>query len=141
MGATLRAMKGDNGPKSMICMVNNDWPCMSFYEGASNPSTIIIVEDQASAVRASRYCSSVALVGVYMDSVKAREIAKTDKKKAIFCLDKDAFSKTIKLAQQYGDMFDTHKAVCPPKDLKDMGEEQLKEFIAEACNVEVEYAD
>lgn len=139
VGATLRAVSTTTGPKSMICMVNNAWPCMSFYEGAGNPDTIIIVEDQASAVRASRYCSSVALIGVYMDSVKAREIAKTDKKKAIFCLDKDAFKQNIELAQKYGQMFDSHRAVCPPRDLKDMSEEELKNFLADSCDVEVEY--
>lgn len=140
VGATLRAVGKSGGPKSMICMVKTDWPCMSFYEGEANASTIIIVEDQASAIRASRYCSSVALIGVYMDSVKAREIAKTDKKTAIFCLDKDAFQKTIKLANTYGSMFEKHKAVCPPRDLKDMGEQELREYLADACNLEVEYA-
>ncbi len=138
IGASLRAMATDVTPKSMIVMTKDDELCMSFYKGTENTDVCIVVEDQASAIRASMYCNAVALLGVYVDSERAREIAKTKAKRVIWCLDKDAFKNTIKISTKYGYIFKRSEAVCPPKDLKDMTEQELKEFLQTECNIPIE---
>lgn len=137
VGATLRAKHKDTTPKSIICLTDLDALCLSFYGGKQNKETMLVVEDQASAIRASYYCSSVALLGTSMNVMKARAIAKTSTKKIIFCLDKDAFSSSIDLATKYGAMFDKHATVCPPMDLKNMTEEALADFMANTCNLQL----
>ena len=139
VGATLRAMHTKQTPKSMIVMEKADAFCMSFYKSAApNPNVWIVVEDQASAIRASMYCSSVALLGVYMDAIRAREISKLKPDKVLWCLDKDAFNKTIEMAKKYGHMIKNSSAVCPPKDLKDMTEQELKSFLTYDCKLTIE---
>lgn len=114
-GVTFRNITGKSAAKSLIAMTDMNFLCMSFYQGTMNADTIIIVEDQASAIRASSYCSSVALLGVSMDGLRAAAIAKTSPKSVIFCLDKDAFGQNIKLSQKWGPMMKSHRAVCPLK--------------------------
>lgn len=139
IGASLRAMHAKQSPKSMIVMERDDAYCMSFYRStAINPNVWIVVEDQASAIRASMYCSAVALLGVYMDAQRAREISKLKPDRVLWCLDKDAFNKTIEMAKRYGHMIKGSSAVCPPKDLKDMTEHELKSFLTYECKLEVE---
>jgi len=138
VGATLRSTEESVVPKSLICMTSPNSICASFYEGEQNPEVVIIVEDQASAIRASYYCSSVALLGTNMDVIKARAIARTDCKRAIFCLDKDAFSKSILLANKWGSMFPSHTVVLPSKDLKDMTEIELRSLMTDKCNLTIE---
>lgn len=135
VGASFRTMR-DNSPKSIICMTDIEALCMSFYKNGDS-KVGIIVEDQASALRASMYCNSVALLGVHMDALRAVQIARQGWERVIFCLDKDAFSKNIELAQKWGSMMKKYVTVCPPKDLKDMTELDLKGFFTDQCNLKL----
>lgn len=137
VGASLRTTTSTNGPKSMIVMTKQDELCMSFYKGERNTDTLIVVEDQASAIRASMYCSSVALLGVYMDAIRARRLGAQQARRVLWCLDKDAFQKTVQYTTKFAHLVRGSTAICPPKDLKNMTEKELQEFLTNDCRIEL----
>ena len=136
VGASFRTIR-EYTPKSIICMTDIEALCLSFYKNGDS-RVGIIVEDQASALRASMYCNSVALLGVHMDALRATQIARQGWERVIFCLDKDAFSKNIELSQKWGSMMKKYVTVCPPKDLKDMTEVELQGFMKDSCGITIE---
>lgn len=137
VGWTLRDTTGKETIKSMILLTQPGALSMSYYKGKTNPKTVIIVEDQASAVRASLYCSAVALLGVHFDGQRSARIQRLDPESVVFCLDKDAFARSVDYNTRFGGAFKKHRAVCPDKDLKNMKEDELVKFLSEECGVSI----
>lgn len=140
VGSNLRSMDKGVKPKSLICMTTTNDLCMSYYPGSINRDVVIVVEDQASAIRASEYCSAVALLGVYMDAVRARAVARLEASRVLFCLDNDAFSTCLSMSQKYGPMMKSSMALCPDRDLKNMSDKQLRKFLTEEAKLPLEEA-
>lgn len=94
-------------------------------QGKQNSRTAAIVEDCASACAVSCVCSGLALLGTHLTDQSLECIKEFDS--AIVCLDKDASTKSIKIAQQI-------KPYMPVKikiletDLKNLSPEKTKEF-------------
>ena len=94
-------------------------------QGKQNPKTAVIVEDCSSACAVSCIYSGVALLGTHLTDQSLECIKEFDS--AIVCLDKDASTKSIKIAQQI-------KPYMPVKikiletDLKNLSPEKTKEF-------------
>lgn len=88
-----------------------------------------MVEDIPSAVRASRYVSSVALLGTSCTIEYAAEI-KSFCTSVVWALDEDATEIAIKHHRKHGILFDSSEVLCLPKDFKDMDEEELETILA-----------
>lgn len=87
-----------------------------------------MVEDQFSAMRLwQEGLSAVALLGTHINHERAVEISSVSSD-VFLALDKDATAKSIGYAAQFRYAFNA-KVVALSKDIKDMGQEELKEFL------------
>lgn len=125
-GYVARSLAGEE-PKALIHRLNTDIgkDLMAFYKGPGR--ALVIVEDQLSAIRASQYTNSVALVGTHLSDSRMESILSTRPSKMFIALDKDATDKAIKYAFKYG-----IKIIPLEKDLKDCTEDELLERL-EPC--------
>lgn len=122
-GYTARKLDDQPGPKTL-----------SFFENKRgawyfNPSSldVIIVEDQLSAIRASKYINAVALMGTDIPEAVLNTLR--DKAGKIFlALDKDAYRKSLKITMKNAARIKL-TPIKVPKDLKDMNEHELIECL------------
>lgn len=123
-GVNLRSFSGEK-PKAKLHTEENS---MAWYPKRGSKS-IILVEDQFSAIRAADYMNAVALLGTNLNDERARQIRKhAPGFERYLALDKDAFSKAIKLAVQYRGLLGL-RLLTLTKDLKDLTDEELTDFM------------
>lgn len=129
-GVTLRALDKRH-PKSIS---HTEQGAMSWYinHTATLPG-IIIVEDQLSAIRASDYLTSVALLGTHLSEEQVDELRTSNMRPVWLALDADAWSTAVRLAIQYRHRLSL-RLVRIPKDLKDHDEEELATLFANLSN-------
>lgn len=95
-GTTARSLSGAS-PKSIS---HTEDGAMAWYLNPSSDS-LIIVEDQLSAIRASDYMNAVALLGTNINEDRASLIRKGGYKDVFIALDKDAFNLTLNYSIKY----------------------------------------
>ena len=89
---------------------------------------VVLVEDQLSAIVATRYTPSIALLGCHLTEDSAKHLARFYKR-AIFALDADATYKASKLSKTYNLFFaDGCRMVQLFKDIKDMSRDELDDL-------------
>lgn len=123
-GYTARKLDDQHGPKTLSFFENKRG---SWY---FNPTSmdVIIVEDQLSAIRASKYLNAVALLGTDIPDALLT-ILRDRAGKILLALDKDAYRKSLKTAMLCASRIKL-TPVKVPKDLKDMNEYELIEFLS-----------
>lgn len=115
--------KGPSTRKSLYRPGNPDCPVIHFpllCWKHDNRDTWVVVEDQPSAMRAVPHVPCVALLGTHMGADKREELRKTGAKRVIICLDNDAAAQSVKMVRELSLYFDVVEARIPPRDLKDM---------------------
>lgn len=120
LGVTLRSFKGER-PKSKS---HTEEDALAWY---TNPATtsIIIVEDQLSAIRASDYLTSVALLGTHLNEERVSEIRNCSSGGSVYlALDADAWNKAINYAISYRSRLKL-QLLKLSKDIKDHDPEEL----------------
>lgn len=122
-GVTLRRYDGRE-PKALTRM-HTQGPTISWYPGPCE-DRIVLVEDQVSALKVSRYCTAVALLGTRMDDSAAHEIASAKASVAI-ALDADAINTAHKLRGWYGLLFKGCEVIRLDADPKDMTGRQIRD--------------
>lgn len=133
VGGVLRSFEEGVTPKTYNFINNFEAPIVSLYRNRIvDWRKIIIVEDQLSAVRACNTASSCALLGTNMNLSVVRLLANLEPEHVVFCLDPDAFAKSVELHKQWAGMFRRCTIVKPPKDLKNMDGRDCQEFIKAA---------
>lgn len=125
LGVNLRSLSGAT-PKSKLHVESG---ALSWYINRTTPG-VIIVEDQFSAIRASDYLSSVALLGTHFNEDNAYYIKKHARGPVYLALDADAWNQAVRLVMLHRSIFPM-QLVKLPKDLKDMGDEELNSFMFE----------
>lgn len=121
-GCCLRALDGRE-PKSLS---HTEPDAMAWYRNRESDD-LIIVEDIFSAIRASSYMNSVALLSTHMNDVRVAQIREAGFDKAFIALDKDAYSKSI----QYTILFRGQLRLIPvhlDRDIKDMTDEEADDL-------------
>lgn len=98
---------------------------LSWYRNFDTGPTVL-VEDIPSAVRASCYVNSVALLGTGIGTDRALEIAEFATRPVSIALDQDATALSFVYEQRFGHMWDNPQVLPLPKDLKNMTEDELK---------------
>ena len=122
-GATLRSLSGQK-PKSLA---HTEPMAMAWYPNHSSDS-LIIVEDQLSAIRAADYMNAVALLGVNLNEERAKDIRSAKFDEVFIALDNDAFQLTL----DYSIKYRSYLQLVPlklEKDIKDMSTKELEAWL------------
>lgn len=125
-GYVLRSYDGAE-PKAMTRM-ECDEPHMSWYR-EQNTSSVCVVEDIPSAVRASRYVDSVALCGTGCGPDYAREIA-AHYTNVVWALDADAFQQALGHHRRWRILFEHSMVLLLEQDFKDTQEDELCDLLS-----------
>jgi DNA primase len=127
-GYVVRKLDNQNGPKTLSIFDKN----VGAWYHCESSDELMIVEDQISALRASRYMNAVALMGTTMTDAVLNTIRLTPIYQNIFiALDADAFPVAIKMAHRCRPYFKS-KVIKLSKDIKDMEEDELVEMLFQA---------
>jgi len=115
-------------PKAIMYW-EKDEPKMHFPQGGKHnkSTTIFLVEDHISAIKMSRYCRCVALLGTHLTD-RAAVILNYLADNIVFCFDNDATNKAIKLAKHFSALFKGTEVLHLNKDPKDMTDKELKKL-------------
>ena len=132
-GTVLRTTSGAK-PKTFTIRTESDKPMLAwFLANQSEHAPLYIVEDIYSALRLwQSSVHAVALMGTHLNTEKVREIGLMASALGVqpnLALDLDAFRLSVKYAIEYRDMC-RMTATKINKDIKDMSEPELQEFLA-----------
>lgn len=122
-GICLRRMESETRKQIRVYKETPE-PLVCWYRNSNRP--VVVVEDQISALKAAKYCTSAALMGTALNYDKIEEIAATAENNPVYlALDKDASKKVF-------DYFLLYRAVVPKlsvllldRDIKDMPDEDI----------------
>lgn len=125
LGCVLRALDGRQ-PKSLT---HTEQGAIAWHR---NPTTagLIIVEDIFSAIRASDYLSSVALLSTHLNDERINSIRGSGLSPVYLALDGDVYPQVIRYCQKYRNQV-RMIPVKLSKDLKNMTPQELEEFFNE----------
>lgn len=122
-GCVLRSLNGAV-PKALT---HSEPEALAWYRNRSSDA-LIVVEDQLSAICASRYVNSVALLGTNFNQERATTIRKARFSKVMLALDADAFDVAVKFARMYRTYLPM-TLLRLEKDIKDMDEEDTRSLL------------
>jgi hypothetical protein len=101
---------------------------LPIYGYHSDLSVVAVCEDILSAIKISRVCSSMPLLGSFLSKEKAIRLSKLYKG-LIFWLDYDKADVAIKLADQYKPFFENVNVVVTEKDPKEYSTEEIQKCL------------
>lgn len=118
-------------PKNLTILNDPRAPCASFYESqGNNPyNTVMLVEDQLSAVKASRYVTSIALLGTYLPDSVVADLLSAGTQTIYIALDRDATETAIQIKREIGEIFKSVIVKHLPGDIKNMAPEETRIFM------------
>ena len=119
LGVVLRSISGQQ-PKSKT---HTEKDAISWFVNHTAPG-VIIVEDQFSAIRASDFLTSVALLGTHLNEERVSQIRASKFNPVYLALDADAWSTAVKWALKYRTEL-RPQLIKLTKDIKDMSDEEL----------------
>lgn len=129
VGRVERSLVGEH-PKS-ITFWYNDLYRLHFAAGM-NAGPVLLVEDIPSAIRASKFIRSAALIGSNITDIQINELYRvTDH--LILALDADTWQSPtppIKYKKKYGLYFNKFELLYIPKDIKNMSDAEITKRIA-----------
>lgn len=124
LGVVLRSLSGEK-PKVIS---HTEKGVMAWYTNHATTG-VIIVEDQLSAIRASDYLTSVALLGTNLSEERAKEIKQAGRGPVYLALDNDAIASAVKYVVKYRSVLSL-QLVRLDKDIKDMSHEEANDLFA-----------
>jgi DNA primase len=127
-GYSCRKYDTQEGPKT-LSFVDGSKGC--WYNGPVNAKAkqIIVVEDQLSALRASHYLNSVALLGTNLTDAALKVLKERQYDNVYLALDPDAFPVSIRMARRLREAGVSVAVLKLPKDIKNMNESELLEWL------------
>lgn len=127
-GWVLRDISGNARTKALMYTEGSDVITQSWYKSVDRKVRgTILVEDIPSAVRASKYIDSVALLGTGVGIEKAVEIAMYKRAGPVYvALDQDATRQAFKLVDKWAGIWGEVSVLPLEKDIKDMDETSLR---------------
>ena len=125
-GWVMRDIKG-TAMKKAITYIDEGEQGLCWYKTHKNATTLI-VEDIPSAVRASKYLNTCALLGTSIGLDRAVEICENSVR-VIVALDQDATNLSFKWAKKYSLLWGDVKVLPIKQDFKDMKEEEICQLL------------
>lgn len=123
-GCTMRSFDGAK-PKSLS---HTEPDALAWYRNRGSDE-LVVVEDQLSAIVASKYVNAVALLGTNFNQARATEIRKAKFGKVMLALDADAFDKAVSYVRKYRTYLPMN-LLRIDKDIKDMNDEEVRELFS-----------
>lgn len=123
-------------PKSIIYWFNDcvkvhfNWLLATTDAALWDSSAILLVEDQLSGIKASRYMNTIVLLGTNFNFEIATHI-RNFTSHIVMALDADATSKAIRYKQKFGIMFGNFDVISLSKDIKDMTNDEIGDLLGE----------
>jgi hypothetical protein len=130
-GENYRSYQG-GVPKCMIHLGTEDAVSSSWYKFRRASKTLVIVEDQMSAIKLAPYVHALALLGTNLSEAKVNEIPKTgpDKYDNIYlCFDNDAIGTAVKTQLDWVSVLPNMRILGLQKDIKDMTDDEFTVFL------------
>lgn len=128
-GTSYRSYEAGVKPKAIIELRSaNDVAC-SWYKWLRTSDTLIIVEDQMSAIKLAPYVHSMALLGTHLSDTKAEEVVAGKYDKVLISLDADATYTAIKMQLAHRNNIKNLYVAGLGKDIKDMTKGELDEYL------------
>jgi hypothetical protein len=93
--------------------------------------TLILVEDQMSALKLAPHVHSLALLGTHLSDAKAAEIVAGGYKKVLISLDNDATREAIKMQLAHRNTIKHLYVAGLGIDIKDMTQGELNEYLSQ----------
>lgn len=98
----------------------------SWYKKHRKCSTLVLVEDQFSAIKLGQHVHTLSLMGTHLSEEKVEEILLGDYKKVFICLDADATRDAIVLQHRWRRVINGLQVYAlRNKDIKDMNEDEI----------------
>lgn len=127
-GVSYRSYEGV-APKTITELKDGSESTASWYKWLRKSDTLIIVEDQISAIKLAPYVHSLALLGTHMNEDLAKEIAAQGYKTVLICLDNDATYTAIKMQLMWKSTIKGLLVNGLGKDIKDMNDNEFQEYL------------
>jgi len=124
-GWVMRDIQGRSAIKALTYLDEKE-ESLSWYKNSKSDAGTILVEDIPSAVRASKYASSIALLGTGLGLDKAAEIEQYATRPIIVALDQDASVTSFRIAMRYAALWGDVRIQMLQKDIKDMKEKDIE---------------
>lgn len=116
-------------PKALIARSKQE-EMICWYRGRKYGKTLVVVEDQASALRvAAQGVDALALCGTLLTLNRIYEIKGQNYEKVFLCLDEDATGQAIKHSVAYKARLPQLNIMALNEDIKNMNEVQFEMFI------------
>ena len=126
-GYVARKFDDQPGPKSLTMAED---VCGSWYlNHALDPDTILIVEDSLSALKASWFVNSVALLGTHASESTLKALKDGGYTNIFVALDADAFTSAIRMTAMMRPKFPGVRVLRLRKDIKDMQTNEVVELL------------
>lgn len=130
-GENYRSYEQGVKPKSLIKLFYEDAVASSWYKWKRKSTTLVLVEDQVSAIKVAPFHHSLALLGTNLSEAKVLEILYADKYDRIYlALDNDATMEAIKTQLKWRDRMPNMMVLGLQKDIKDMDNKDFQEFLS-----------
>lgn len=134
-GAQLRSYNPDARIK-VIAHPESHAPWQAWYrlgtgrpDGIHEPLTLVVVEDQVSAVKTSRHFNTVATLGTQLTPDRVQELAAVGARNVLFALDADATGKAIDMMRENMLLFKHTGVVMLDRDFKDSEDSEIIERV------------
>lgn len=132
IGENLRALGKDQLPKSIKNKFNEKEPLIHCPLGTKVEKVLVLVEDQTSAIKASKVIPTVALMGTNITDEAVELFRSAGVEEIIMCLDGDTagITATLKAVKKLSPFFKV-KATHPPKgkDPKNLSIQELTQLL------------
>lgn len=125
-GWVLRDIGGTARSKALTYIEHEEVP-LSWHKRQANVGTLL-VEDIPSAVRASKYVTSVALLGTGCGNDRGLEIAAKAQRPIAIALDQDATGTAFEILDRWGLLWGDSKVVPLKKDIKNMSDKEVDDL-------------
>lgn len=126
-GQSYRSFQGAT-PKAIIKLRTPDDIAQCWYKYRRASKTLVIVEDQLSAIRLCPHVHALALLGTNLNEAKVAEIKQEKFEHVILSLDNDATKEAIKLQLKWRESL----PICVhglAKDVKNMNEAEFQTYL------------
>lgn len=101
-------------------------------DGIHEPLTLVVVEDQVSAVKTSRHFNTVATLGTSLTPDRVQELAAIGARNVLFALDADATGKAIDMMRENMVLFKRTGVVFLDRDFKDTDDAEIIRRVKDA---------
>lgn len=116
-------------PKALIELAYPDAVAMAWYRTRPTSKTVVLVEDQVSALKLSPYFHTAALLGTHISDSKADEILAQKYENVFLSLDNDATFDAIKQQLKWKNRIPHMYVIGIEKDIKDMNPKEFYEYL------------